>query len=60
MDGMLASQICNETVPDFDTANVEFDKIWDLIRSSETTSILLNLLSLIWFIINYNTFWLEY
>ena len=37
---LLALQISNETVPDLETANTEFDKIWDLIFSSEITSTL--------------------
>ena len=43
IDGTFALQISKETVPDFETANTEFDKIWDLIFSSEITSILSNL-----------------
>ena len=40
IDGILELQISSETVPDFETANTEFDKIWDLIFLSEITSIL--------------------
>ena len=35
---MLALQICKETVPDFDTAKIDLDKISDLIFSSDITS----------------------
>ena len=39
IDGIFEFAICKETVPDFETANIELDKICDLIFSSETTSI---------------------
>ena len=41
IDGTLALQISRETVPDFTTANTEFDNICDLILSSDITSTLL-------------------
>ena len=41
IDGIFALQICNETVPDFDTAKIDLDKISDLIFSSDITSIFL-------------------
>ena len=37
IDGTLALQISRDTVPDLATANIELDKIWDLIFSSEIT-----------------------
>ena len=40
IDGTFALQISRETVPDFETAKIEFDKILNLIFSSEITSIL--------------------
>ena len=42
IDGTLALQISSETVPDFATAKIEFNKISDLISLSETTSYFLN------------------
>ena len=39
IDGIFELEICNETVPDLDTAKIELFKILDLILSSETTSI---------------------
>jgi hypothetical protein len=36
----LELEICNETVPDLETAKIELDNICDLILSSEITSIL--------------------
>ena len=39
MEGILELQICNDTVPDFETANTELDKILNLILSSEATSV---------------------
>ena len=44
-------QICNETVPDLDTAKIEFDKTLNLIFSSEMTSIIIYKLSFLNFII---------
>mgnify|MGYP001271090863 CR=1 FL=1 len=41
IDGTFALQISRDTVPDFETAKIDFDRIWDLIFSSEITSILL-------------------
>ena len=38
IDGIFELEICNETVPDLDTAKTELDKILVLILSSETTS----------------------
>ena len=38
MDGTLALQISNETVPDFDTAKTDLSKTCFLIFSSEITS----------------------
>ena len=41
MDGTLALLISRETVPDFATANIEFDNICDFIFSSDITSTLM-------------------
>ena len=49
MDGIFALEICNETVPDFDTAKTDLDKIFNLIFSSDITSTLGRLFSLIIF-----------
>ena len=38
IDGIFALEICNEMVPDFDTAKIDLDKTSDLIFSSEITS----------------------
>ena len=40
IDGIFRLEICNETVPDLETAKIELDKICDLIFSSEIVSIL--------------------
>ena len=42
IDGTLALQISSDTVPDLATANIDFDKICDLIFSSEITWKLFN------------------
>ena len=47
IDGTFALQISRETVPDFTTANMEFDSICDFIFSSEITSTLLKFIFLI-------------
>ena len=41
IDGTFALQISRETVPDFATANTEFNSICDFILSSDMTSTLL-------------------
>ena len=38
IDGTFALQISRETVPDFTTANTEFDSIFNFIFSSDMTS----------------------
>ena len=56
IDGTFALQISRETVPDFATANIEFDKICDFIFSSDITSTLSKFVFLISsFIKSHNT-----
>ena len=48
IEGIFKLQICNETVPDLETAKTELDNTFNLIFSSETTSIFFKLDFLIW------------
>ena len=52
IDGTFALQISRETVPDFATANIEFDNIFDFIFSSDIASTLLKFVLLILFLLN--------
>ena len=52
IEGTFELEICSEMVPDLETAKIEFDKICDLIFSSDTTSILFKSVFLTWLIIN--------